>query len=68
MALPQFASMMSLDQRRASVTSTTNSNVTIGAMTFNSRTSDTELGHAPASSEKTLSVGQYAVHPNDALV
>jgi outer membrane biosynthesis protein TonB len=47
----------------------TNSNVTIGAMTFNSTTTDgSMLGHAPAGSSRTLHIGAYAVEANSSLV
>jgi hypothetical protein len=46
----------------------TNSNVTIGAMTFNSTTGGSTLSHAPAGSDRTLHVGAYAVEANSSLV
>jgi hypothetical protein len=50
-----------------SVATNSQSNVTIGAMTFNSRASDTAMGHAPSDISKDLSVASYSVHANEAL-
>lgn len=50
-----------------SVTTNTNSSVTIGAMSFNSRASDTAMGAAPSGVQKDLSVGSYAPHANESL-
>ncbi len=70
LGLPHTAAMFS----RGSVASmhsrsiNTNSNVTIGAMSFHATTGGTELSHAPAGSERTLSIGAYAVEANSSLV
>jgi hypothetical protein len=68
--LPQFASAMGrsnmIDAARPATN--TNSNVTIGAISFNSAVSDSTLEHAPSGSDRTLSVGQYAVLANTSLL
>lgn len=51
---------------RSSINS--NSNITIGAMSFHATTQDAALGHAPAGSERTLGIGAYAVDANSSLV
>lgn len=50
-------------------TTTNNPSVTIGAMSFLSAQSfDSSLGVAPASSARTLAVGEYAVHADESLI
>lgn len=67
--LPQLVSVMSLDnQVKGGVTRNSSANIVIGAMSFQSTTSDSKLDHAPASSERTLAVGSYAVHANTSLI
>jgi len=65
--LPRYAAAATRGSVSSATTTSNASNVTIGSMSFNTTTSDTKLGHAPASSEMALNVGSYAVHSNTSL-
>lgn len=51
-----------------SMSTTNNSNVTIGSMSFHATTNDAMLGYAPSGSERTLAIGAYSVEANTSLI
>jgi hypothetical protein len=65
--LPQQATAFSAATKGLDVTHSQQSSVTIGAISFNSRTSDSQMGFAPSDVAKQLSVAEYAIHSNQSI-